>query len=144
MPKLPPASRLYVRLLAYVRPYRRQFAFTVLSMILLAATEPAVPALLKPMLDGSFVDKDPQMIRLIPLALILLALVRGVAMFGSDFGLKWVANRVVLDLREQMFARLLVLPTAYYDQNSSAKLISKLIFDVNNVADASKIGRAHV
>ena len=137
MPESTTGPWLYGRLLTYVRPYRRQFGFTVLAMVLLAATEPAVPALLKPMLDGSFVDKDPDMIRLIPLALIGLALVRGVAMFGSDLGLKWVATRVVMDLREQMFARLLVLPTAFYDQNSSGKLISKLIYDVNNVADAA-------
>jgi subfamily B ATP-binding cassette protein MsbA len=130
-------SQLYSRLLGYVKPYQKQFAFTVLSMVVLAATEPAVPALMKPMLDGSFVDKDPDMIRLIPLALVLLALVRGASMFGSDFGLQWVATRVVMDLRGRMFAKLLVLPTAFYDANSSGKIISKLIYDVNNVSQAA-------
>lgn len=129
--------QLYARLLGHVRPYRRPFGFTVLALVLSAATEPAVPALLKPMLDGSFVDKDPRMIQLIPLALIVLALVRGAAVFASDYGLKWVASRVILDLRDQMFARLLVLPTSFYDRNSSGKLISKLIYDVNNVAEAA-------
>jgi subfamily B ATP-binding cassette protein MsbA len=130
-------SRIYARLLGYVKPYRRQFALTVLSMVVLAATEPAVPALMKPMLDGSFVDKDPEMIRLIPLALVLLAMIRGASMFGSDYGLQWVATRVVADLRDHMFARLLVLPTAFYDSNSSGRILSKLIYDVNNVSEAS-------
>jgi len=130
-------AQIYKRLLAYVRPYRRQFAWTLLSMVLLAITEPAIPALMKPMLDGSFVNKDPTMIRLIPIALVLLALVRGGAMFGSDFGLQWVATRVVMDLRNGMFRRLLVLPTAFYDANSSGRLISKLIYDVNNVSSAA-------
>jgi ATP-binding cassette, subfamily B, bacterial MsbA len=130
-------TQLYQRLLRYLRPYRRHFAWTLLSMVLLAATEPAIPGLMKPMLDGSFVHKDPFLIRLIPLALVLLALVRGAAMFGSDFGLQWVATRVVMDLREGMFRRLLVLPTAFYDANSSGRLISKLIYDVNNVSSAA-------
>ncbi len=131
------APQLYARLLGHLQPYRKQFAYTVLAMVVLAATEPMLPALMKPMLDGSFVDKDPDMIRLIPLALVALAVVRGLSMFGSDFGLEWVANRVVMDLRKSMFDRLLVLPTAFYDANSSGKIISKLIYDVNNVAQAT-------
>jgi subfamily B ATP-binding cassette protein MsbA len=131
------ASQLYTRLLSYLKPYKSQFAFTVVAMIVLAATEPAFPALMKPMLDGSFVEKDPEMIQLIPLALIVLSIVRGAAMFGSDFGLYWIATRVVMDLREHMFARLLVLPTSFYDANSSGKIISKLIYDVNNVSEAA-------
>jgi len=131
------ASQLYLRLLGYLKPYRRQFAYTIVAMVVLALTEPALPALMKPMLDGSFVDKDPQMIQLIPLAIITLALVRGLAMFGSDYGLQWVGMRVVLDLRNQMFSRLLVLPTAFYDEHSSGKVISKLIYDVNKLSEAA-------
>jgi subfamily B ATP-binding cassette protein MsbA len=103
----------------------------------MAITEPAIPALMKPMLDGSFVNKDPAMIKLIPLALILLALVRGIAMFGSDFGLQWIATKVVIDLRDAMFRRLLRLPTNFYDSHSSGHLISKFIYDVNNVSSAA-------
>ncbi len=131
------APQLYARLLRHLRPYKRQFGYTVLAMVVMAATEPMLPALMKPMLDGSFVDKDPEMIRLVPLALVVLAVVRGLAMFGSDYGLQWVAHKLVLDLRKDMFDRLLVLPTAFYDANSSGKIISKLIYDVNNVAEAS-------
>ena len=47
----------YLRLLGYVLPYRRTFGFAILAMVILAATEPAVPALMKPLLDGSFVDR---------------------------------------------------------------------------------------
>lgn len=132
--------QLYTRLLDYLKPYRRESFWTIVSMVLLAITEPAIPALMQPMLDGSFVDKDPAMIRLMPLALVLLALVRGLAMFGSDFGLQWIANKVILDLRDGMFRRLLVLPTAFYDANSSGHLISKLTYDVNNVSVAATQG----
>ncbi len=128
---------LYLRLLRYVVPYWRMFALSILAMALVAATEPLFPALMKPLLDGSFVDKDPTTIRYIPFALIGLFLVRGVFGFASDYALSWVSNRVVFDLRAEMFARLVNLPTRYYDDASSGALISKLSYDVTNVTAAA-------
>ena len=128
---------LYVRLLGYVAPYWRMFAVSILTMVLVAATEPLFPALMKPLLDGSFVNKDPTTIRLLPFALIGLFLLRGVFGFASDYALNWVSNRVVLDLRGEMFARLVHLPTRYYDDASSGALISKLAYDVTGVTAAA-------
>jgi subfamily B ATP-binding cassette protein MsbA len=128
---------LYFRLLRYVAPYWRAFAIAILTMILVAGTEPLFPALMKPLLDGSFVDRDPTTIKLVPLALIGLFLVRGVIGFFSDYALNWVANRVVLDLRAQMFGRMVNLPTRYYDDVSSGVLISKLAYDVMGVTAAA-------
>jgi len=61
---------VYVRLLSYVKPYRRAFVFGVMGMLVVAATEPSFAALMKPMLDGTFVEKDPDTIAFIPLALV--------------------------------------------------------------------------
>jgi len=126
-----------MRLLRYVAPYWRMFALSILTMVLVAATEPLFPALMKPLLDGSFVDKDPTTIRYIPFALVGLFLVRGVFGFASDYALSWVSNRVVLDLRAEMFGRLVNLPTRYYDDASSGALISKLSYDVTGVTAAA-------
>ena len=128
---------LYLRLLRYVAPYWRMFALSLLAMVLVAATEPLFPALMKPLLDGSFVDKDPTTIRYIPFAIVGLFLVRGVFGFASDYALSWVSNRVVFDLRAEMFGRLVNLPTRYYDDASSGALISKLSYDVTGVTAAA-------
>jgi subfamily B ATP-binding cassette protein MsbA len=128
---------LYLRLLRYVAPHWRMFALSILTMVLVAATEPVFPALMKPLLDGSFVNKDPTTIRFIPFALVGLFLVRGVFGFASDYALNWVSNRVVLDLRGEMFHRLVSLPTRYYDDASSGALISKLAYDVTGVTAAA-------
>jgi subfamily B ATP-binding cassette protein MsbA len=128
---------LYSRLLRYVVPYWRVFAIAILAMVGVAATEPMFPALMKPLLDGSFVDKDPTTIKLLPIALVGLFLVRGVIGFISDYALNWVANRVVLDLRGEMFARMVNLPMRYYDDASSGALISKLAYDVLGVTAAA-------
>ncbi len=128
---------LYLRLLTYVRPYRRIFALAIGATILLALTEPAMPMLLKPLLDGSFVDKDPQMIILMPIALVLLFTVRGAATIGSVVALEWVANKVVTDLRNQMFGKLLNLPSSFYDANATGVVISKVTYDVEQVTTAA-------
>src|SRR5450830_647103 len=128
---------LYLRLLRYVALYWRMFALSLLTMVLVAATEPLFPALMKPLLDGSFVNKDATTIRYIPFALIGLFLIRGLLGFASDYALNWVSNRVVLDLRGEMFHRLVSLPTRYYDDASSGVLISKLAYDVTGVTAAA-------
>ena len=128
---------LYLRLLRYVAPYWRMFALSILAMVMVAGTEPLFPALMKPLLDGSFVNKDPTTIRYIPFALVGLFLVRGVFGFASDYALSWVANRVVYDLRAEMFSRLVNLPTRYYDDASAGALISKLSYDVTGVTAAA-------
>jgi subfamily B ATP-binding cassette protein MsbA len=131
------SKTLYLRLLGFVRPYWRTFLLSLVAMAALAFSEMGIAALLKPMLDGTFVDKDPDIIRLMPYALLGIALLRGLSTFGSDVGIAWVANKVVMDMRDAMFRKLVALPTSYYDHRSSGMIMSKLIYDVSNVAAAA-------
>jgi len=108
----------------------------LLAMVIAAATEPALPALLKPLLDGSFVQKDPETIRLIPLLIIGLFLLRGISGYASSYAMSWVANKLVMDMRNLMFDKLVRMPTGYYDNTSSGSVIANIAFNVNQVADA--------
>ena len=128
---------LYLRLLGYVRPYWRVFAVSLLTMAFAAATEPVLPALMKPLLDGSFVERNQTHPYLVPLAIIGIFLVRGALSYLSSYTMAWVSNKIVLDLRNAMFQRLLALPTRYYDDRSSGVLISKVAFDVVGVTSAA-------
>ena len=130
-------SQLYLRLLSYVKPYWRVFAASIVGTAIAAASEPLLPALLKPMLDGTFVQKDDFVIRWAPLIIILIFLVRGIAGFVASYAINWVGNKVVMDLRGEMFRKLLTLPTAYYDNHATGNLISKLTFDVTQVTAAA-------
>jgi subfamily B ATP-binding cassette protein MsbA len=136
MPKLAGGS-LYLRLLHYVKPYRGRFAGGLLALCVVAATEPAMPALMKPMLDGTFIDKDPVLMTWVPALIIGLFLVRGIAGYVSDYAVAWIGTRVVMDLRVEMFDRLLTLPTRFFDDAVSGKLMSKVSFDVANVMTAA-------
>jgi len=128
---------LYFRLLRYVKPYFGVFAAAILATVLLAATDPAIPALVQPLLDGSFVNKDPVFILWMPVLLAGLFLVRGLSRFLGTTGMQWVATRVVMDIRNAMFNKLLVLPTRRFDDISAGALLSKLTYDVNQVMQTS-------
>jgi len=128
---------LYLRLLRYAKPHVRIFSVSLLSTLVLAMTEPAMAALLKPLLDGSFVAKDPQFMVFMPILMAGLFLLRGGAGFISAVAMKWVANRVVMDLRGEMFGKLLVLPTQRFNDFSAGALLSKLTYDVNQVMTAT-------
>lgn len=130
-------TALYLRLVSHVRPYWRTFALGVLGIVIVAATEPALPALLKPLLDGVFVEKDEAVIRWTPVFIIGLFVLRGLAEYLAQFALNWVGNRLVMDLRGIMFRKLLTLPARYYDDQASGNLISKLTFDVMQVTTAA-------
>jgi subfamily B ATP-binding cassette protein MsbA len=128
---------LYRRLLRYVKPYRKVFFFAIVGMIVVAATQPGMPYLIKGITDKGFIAKDSEYIRMIPIYLILLFVIRGAATFASQFGIYWVGRRVIFDIRREMFQRLIHLPTAFFDENHSAKLVAKLIYDVEQVATAA-------
>lgn len=130
-------TELYFRLLRHVRPYWRTFALGVFGVVVVAATEPALPALLKPLLDGVFVEKNEAVIRWMPALILGLFVVRGLAEYVAQFALSWVGNRLVMDLRGLMFRKLLTLPARYYDDQTSGNLISKLTFDVTQVTTAA-------
>lgn len=130
-------KELYLRLLRHVGPYWRMFALAVFTMVILAATEPALPALLKPTLDGSFVEKDLDAVGFLSILIVLLFVVRGVATFVTTMALTWVGGKVVMDLRNEMFDKLVSLPSSYYDKKSSGSLISKVTFDATQVTEAA-------
>lgn len=135
---LPGASlRLYRRLLRYALPHWRVFLLAVVALIVVAASEAAFAALIKPMMDGTFVERDSAVIKWAPLVMIVLFLFNGIASYGAAMGMQWVARRVIEILRSEMFRHLLHLPVSYFDSVASGNLISKLIYDVEQVSMAS-------
>ena len=131
------SKELYLRLLGHVRPYWKQFSAGLVFIIVLALTEPAIPALLKPLLDGTFVEKDDTYLFWSPIVLLVLFLVRGTCAFVSKAAFAWVSGKLVLDLRRLMFHRIMTLPTAYFDANATGNIISKVTFNVMQVTTAA-------
>lgn len=127
----------YRRLLSYAFVHWQVFIIAIIGMVFVALSQPAFAALMEPMLDGGFIEKDLDIIRWIPAAVILVFVVRAVSGFVSDFGMAWIGRHVIMDMRNEMFNKLMLLPNGYYDTNSTGNTISKFSFDVEQLAQAS-------
>src|SRR5699024_11212916 len=113
--------QIYPRLLRYTWRYKHWLGLAALGMGGYAGADVTLVYLIKPLLDGSIVDRDPFMITWIPLFLLGLFLVRGIAGFVSRYGMAWVSNHVVFDVRSDIFNRYLTLPSTFFDNNSTGK-----------------------
>jgi len=127
----------YRRLLTYVIPHWKMFVISVIGMAIFSGTDAAVAWLMKPLLDEGFIAEDVGVIRLMALGLVAIFLVRIFVGIISTYCMSWVGRRIIKDLRHDMFDHILRLPAAHYDQSSTGNTLSKLIFDVENVARAS-------
>ncbi len=137
MSQTPSSWQTYKRLLRYVKPYRTAFIFGILSMILLGLSDAGIPVLIKPLMDGGFVEKDIDSLKQSLVFLILLFLARGIFSVSSTGLITWVAGRVVLDIRKQMFGKILSLPTTYYDNSTTGSMVSKVNYNVTEVTSAA-------
>ncbi len=127
----------YSRLLGWVRPYWKGFAVALLAMIAAAATEPLFPAMMKPLLDRGFVDREQFPLWLVPAAIVGIFVVRGVATFSGHYAMAWVSSNVLADVRRQMFAHMMRLPPRDFEREASGLLISRVVFEVNSFTDAA-------
>ena len=128
---------LYRRLISYALPYWPIFVVAVIGMVIVAGSSAAFPALMQPLMDSSFVERDSATIKWMPFAIIGIFAVRVVGAFISSYGMNLIGRNVIRVLRKEMFSRLISLPKSFYDQATSGQLISKFTYDVEQVATAT-------
>ena len=128
---------VYRRLLGYLRPHRAMFLFGVLGMVLFAATDAGWAAFVRFFLDGTFVERDPRMVWLVPVALVGLFALRGISDFLQTYCPGHVGRHIVKTLRAEIFDRYLNLPVAFFDQHASGTLLSRLTYNTEQVAQAT-------
>lgn len=128
--------QLYKRLLSYVLPYIPQFILSILGFAIYSGSQVAATEWLKRVID--FVNNPVDDFRLmLPVALVLIALVRGIGFFIGNYLLASISNRLVHNLRTELFTKLTVLPSSFFDQQSSGHLISRITFNVMQVTGAA-------
>jgi ATP-binding cassette, subfamily B, bacterial MsbA len=132
--------RVYKRLLAIAFLYWPLLLVATVTMMMMALTEAGFAALMKPLMDESFGESGSELARWIPLLLIVLFAVRGFAEFGATYSMRYVGRQVVKHLRRQLFERLLVMPVQHFQHQSSGELISRLTYNVEQVANAATDG----
>ena len=131
---------IYKRLAGYSLKHWRYLLLALSGLIINALTQPMFAAYLQPLLDGTFMEKDPEIIKWAPAALLLIFVLRGVSGFLSGYFMAWVGRKVVTELRGEIFSRLIHLPVSFYDKTNSGQVVTKLIFHVEQVASAATGG----
>jgi len=126
----------FVRLLRYVRPYRGRFIGAFLCSGLVAALSAAYAWLVRPVLDGIFIQKDEVLLLVLPLALLGIAVLKALFSYGQTYLMNYVGNRVITDIRQNLFDRLMRLPVGFHDANTSGRLVSRVVNDVSVMANA--------
>ncbi len=151
--------KIYRRLLSYIIPYKAAFVLSIFGFMLYAAMDVLAADLMQYLIDsmGGAVAEEKklgiitsllnhffdlkannteQARILIPLIIMVLAIVRGIGSFMGNYFIKYVGNNIVFNLRQDLFAHLVELPTAYISSKSSGSLVSRLTFNVSQVSGA--------
>ena len=131
------ALYLYKRLLKSTGIYKKTFFLAIIGMIIHAITDTSFAAIIKPLLDGSFIDKDPSFIQIMPILIILIFVFRGIGSFMSTYGMAYVGRSIIRDIRRDMFDKILLRSSSLYDESVTGKLVSKITFDAEQVAEAA-------
>ncbi len=118
--------------------YKARLAAALLGMLLTAATEPALPAMMKALLDKGFTGKLTFSLWLVPAFLVGIFLVRGVSTFLTTYMITWVSTKMLNRLRQQMFDRLLDVPLGFYATSSVGQVINSMMFEVQQIIDMIK------
>jgi subfamily B ATP-binding cassette protein MsbA len=126
--------KAYRALLSMAFEHKLYFVIAIFGMIIFAASDAAFAYLMKPLMDEGFIDRDPQIIQLIPIAMVLIFVVRMFAVFMRSYCMDYIGRRVINSLRKMMFEKLLTLTSDEYDQSSSASIVARFSYDVEQVA----------
>lgn len=128
--------RSFRRLLRYLWPYRVRLAGAFVCAALVAGLAGTYAWIVRPVLDGIFIAKDQTLLWVLPVVLLLVAVLKGVFSYGQNYLMNYVGNRVVADVREELYQQIMRLPVGFHDANTSGRLVSRVIHDVNLMANA--------
>ncbi|WP_100623107.1 lipid A export permease/ATP-binding protein MsbA [Candidatus Coxiella mudrowiae] len=129
--------KTYGRLLQATKRYWAIFIFGIIGTIVVSLMDAGFAWLIKPIINHGFIAHDVSFIRWLPLIIVLIFLFRGMARFLSTYFINRVARNIVMDFRRMIFSHLLRLPAKFYDQHNSGYLLSTVIYNVEQVAQAS-------
>lgn len=136
MTKKVSARRLYGRLLSYVKPFIGSFLIAILGFILFASAAPALSWMMGQITEV-LANPKPEDARFVIITLIAIFAYRGLGTFLGKYFIARVGRGVVHSLRTVLFNHMLTLPSNYYDGESTGRLISRVIFDVDQVTGAA-------
>jgi subfamily B ATP-binding cassette protein MsbA len=128
-------SATFRRILGLLKPHTARMVVALLAMLVTAATEPAVAGMMKVLLDKGFSETRSFSLWMVPVFVVGIFSIRGLSTFTTTYLMSSVSGLLMSTLRQQMFSRLLDVPLSYYRDNSTGKVISAMMIEVNQILD---------
>jgi subfamily B ATP-binding cassette protein MsbA len=125
--------KLYFRLLKYLRPYWMYLAAAGLCAGAISGLTAAQAWLVKPVLDGIFINKDVRLLHILPIAIVAVSLFKGLFNYGQAYLMSYAGNRVIKNIRDGLYRHLVLMPVGFYTRHSTGQLISRVLNDVGTM-----------
>jgi ATP-binding cassette, subfamily B, bacterial MsbA len=119
------------RILALIKENKLRLFLAMVCMLVIALASSATAFLVKPVLDDIFFNKNTTMLKIIPLAVVLIYFLRGLGMYGQDYLMNYVGENIIKDLRNDLYNRIQDLPIAFFHKEQTGVLMSRITNDVN-------------
>lgn len=126
----------FLRILSYLHKYRIRLIAACVCAAGVAGMSGLYAWLVQPVLDEVFIAKDQLLLLVLPLAILGAAVLKGFFAYGQAYLMSYVGNRVVTEIREQLFGQFLRLSLAFHRKHSGGRLVARVINDVNEMANA--------
>ncbi|MDQ6962447.1 MAG: lipid A export permease/ATP-binding protein MsbA [Mariprofundaceae bacterium] len=124
------------RLFRYLLPYRSRLAVAMCCMIVLGACTAAVAWSLQPALDEALSGKNPELIYLIPLLIIGLYFIKGIAYYGQTYLMGYIGQHIIYDLRNQLYQHLTNHSLSFFAHRKTGELLARITYDTTLVQSA--------
>lgn len=129
--------KTFKRLWPTIKPYKWTLVGGALMLVLNALIDSGLIYLLKPLLDEGFGNADHGFLKLMALLVVVFICFRGITNYFSAYALSWVSGNVVMNIRRRLFRHMILMPVAYFDQNPAGRLLSRVTYDTEMVANSS-------
>lgn len=118
-------------LFGLLKEYRYRFCFSILCMLVVAGSTAASAYLIKPVIDDIFVNKNYDMLKILPAAVILLYFLRGLSVYGQEYFMGYIGEGIIRRLRDTLYNRISELSLSFYHKETTGVLMSRITNDVN-------------
>ncbi|PVX40625.1 lipid A export permease/ATP-binding protein MsbA [Pasteurella langaaensis DSM 22999] len=129
--------KTFKRLWPNIKPYGWVLLGGAIMLVLNALIDSGLIYLLKPLLDDGFGNADHDFLKLMAMLVVLFILLRGITNYFSAYALSWVSGNVVMTIRRRLFRHMMLMPVTYFDQNPAGRLLSRVTYDTEMVANSS-------
>jgi ATP-binding cassette, subfamily B, bacterial MsbA len=130
-------EKIFYRFRQYLKAYKLAFAVAIIGMIGYSAIDVYVISRLKPVIDDSLGNGNYEYLRIAAYLIVPIFILRGIFNFLGTYTVAWIGSNIVMTMRQTLFSQYIHLPVEYHDKNSTGSLISKVIYDTEQVSNAA-------